>query len=129
METQIGKTTGVHKPRKRITISSREEYNKKLRGNDLEFSFVSLTAAEFSELSLSLALTLTTITEATTSRKLSYNDAPFPSLRNMIALGTYILVHSFRLFTSIAHRGIFRLFTNIVFLVGSLYDFGFGLGQ
>ena len=47
----------------------------------------------------------------------------------MIALSTYILVHLFGLFTGIAHRGIFRLFTNIVFHVGSLYDFGFGLGR
>ena len=47
----------------------------------------------------------------------------------MFALSPYILVHPFGLFTSIAHRGIFRLFTNIVFRVGSLYDFGFGLGR
>ena len=38
----------------------------------------------------------------------------------MIALSTYILVHLFRLFASIAHEGKFRLFTNMVFRVGYL---------
>ena len=75
----------------------------------------------------SLTLTVTTVTEATTSSSLSYNDHQHFFI--MIALSTYILVHLFGLFTGITHKGIFRLFTNIVFHVGSLYDFGFGLGR
>ena len=37
---ESGKPRGSTNPVNRITISSREEYNEKLEGNDLEFSFV-----------------------------------------------------------------------------------------
>ena len=43
----------------------------------------------------------------------------------MIALSTYILVHKFRLFANVADKGIFRLFTSVVFRVGSFYIFVF----
>ena len=45
----------------------------------------------------------------------------------MISLSTYTST-PFGLFTSVAHKGIFRLFTSIVFRVGCLHDFGFGRG-
>ena len=51
-----------------------------------------------------------------------------PHYHIMIALSTYTST-PFGLFTSVAHKGIFRLFTSIVFQVGYLHDFGFGRGR